>query len=144
MGLIILIQTIFISLIRGLINYNFWYSYILFLILIGGLIILFIYITRIASNEKFKLSYKLSLICIIIIILRIILLYSDNFIFNINLYTYDLNRQNLLIKNYLSLRKYFNWPNNIIIYLIIIYLFVTLIATVKITEIKSGPLRQKN
>ena len=33
---------------------RFWVSYILFIIIIGGILVLFIYKTRLASNEKFS------------------------------------------------------------------------------------------
>jgi hypothetical protein len=43
-------------------NYSdrrFWVSYILFIIIIGGILLLFIYITRLASNEIFSPSNKI-------------------------------------------------------------------------------------
>jgi hypothetical protein len=38
---------------------RFWCSYILFIIIIGGILVLFIYITRLASNEIFSPSKKI-------------------------------------------------------------------------------------
>ena len=38
---------------------RFWFSYILFTIIIGGTLVLFIYITRLASNEIFQPSNKI-------------------------------------------------------------------------------------
>ena len=38
---------------------RFWVSYILFIIIIGGILVLFIYITRLASNEIFPPSNKI-------------------------------------------------------------------------------------
>ena len=43
-------------------SYNdrrFWCSYILFIIIIGAILVLFIYITRLASNEIFSSSNKI-------------------------------------------------------------------------------------
>jgi len=43
-------------------SYNdrrFWVSYILFIIIIGGILVLFIYVTRLASNEIFSPSNKI-------------------------------------------------------------------------------------
>ena len=37
----------------------FWYSYILFIIIIGGILVVFIYITRLASKEIFSPSDKI-------------------------------------------------------------------------------------
>ena len=38
---------------------KFWVSYILFIIIIGGILVLFIYITRLSSNEIFSPSNKI-------------------------------------------------------------------------------------
>merc|ERR1712221_33590 len=55
-GLALLSQTILICLITGLSSSSFWFSYILFLIFLGGMLVLFIYVTSLASNEIFKPS----------------------------------------------------------------------------------------
>lgn len=51
------------------------------------------------------------------------------------------NIKNLLIENSLILNKLYSFPINLITILLIIYLFLTLIAVVKITNIFEGPLR---
>jgi hypothetical protein len=38
---------------------DFWSSYILFIIIIGGILVLFIYVTILASNEIFSPSNKI-------------------------------------------------------------------------------------
>nr|APX39147.1 NADH dehydrogenase subunit 6 [Calomicrus fallax]APX39192.1 NADH dehydrogenase subunit 6 [Calomicrus fallax] len=141
-GLILLIQTILTALISGLMNFNFWYSYILFLIMVGGMLILFIYMTSIASNEKFTFNPKF-LISLLFMLLLIILILMDEFYFNILNQTFDMKSQNLFYMNNLSMMKYFNEPNFFITMMIIIYLFITLIIVVKITNISYGSLRQK-
>nr|WOC30369.1 NADH dehydrogenase subunit 6 [Eodorcadion gorbunovi] len=141
-GCIILIQTTLIALITGLMNYNFWFSYIIFLIMVGGMLILFIYMTSVASNEKFKFSYKLFTFMMIMMLLMLFLIIIDSYYFNLILIN-SLNNQNLNFNLYLTMNKFLTWPMNLIFYLIIIYLLITLIMVVKITSIKSGPLRQK-
>nr|ALO71186.1 NADH deshydrogenase subunit 6 [Tasgius compressus] len=141
MGIVLLIQTILVSLISGLLNINFWFSYILFLIMIGGMLVLFIYMTSIASNEKFSFSNWLFLFMIIMMILSIIsFLFLDNFFINMINYSEKFDSNNNFNMN---LNKFLNYPSNIILFMMIIYLFITLIAVVKITDIKFGPLRQK-
>nr|AEP27662.1 NADH dehydrogenase subunit 6 [Doydirhynchus austriacus] len=142
-GLILLIQTTLISLITGNMNYNYWFSYILFLIMIGGMLILFIYMTSIASNEKFKFSIKLFYLFMIMLILTSTLIFTDNFFMNFLNLNYNLTESSSLMLNQLSMSKYTNYPTNMIYFMMIIYLFITLIVIVKITEIKFGPLRQK-
>nr|ALO70636.1 NADH deshydrogenase subunit 6 [Ischnosoma splendidum] len=141
MSVILLIQTTSISLISGFMFKNFWFSYILFLIMIGGMLVLFIYMTSIASNEKFNFSFNLWLMSMIIMLLIMITIFylEDYSIFN-NLTTENINDSNYL----LLLSKFINFPMNMIMIMMIIYLFITLIAVVKISNFKFGPLRQKN
>nr|ARH53789.1 NADH dehydrogenase subunit 6 [Cortodera humeralis] len=143
-GLILLIQTILISLITGVMNLNFWFSYILFLIMIGGLLILFIYMTSIASNEKFKFSNKILNFIMLMILFNLTIYFTDSYLFSFNLDNFDLVNQNNFYQNNISMSKFLNWPNNLMIYLMILYLLITLIVVVKITKIKFGPLRQMN
>nr|QAY82026.1 NADH dehydrogenase subunit 6 [Omophoita sp. REN-2018] len=141
-GLILLIQVILTSLITGLIS-TFWYSYILFLIMIGGMLILFIYMTSIASNEKFKLNNKLIISLLILMTLMTIIFMIDkyymNIINNIQDMTFFYSNSNFKF----SLNKYFNKNNNILMIMMMTYLLITLILVVKITNFKYGSLRQK-
>nr|WPM98430.1 NADH dehydrogenase subunit 6 [Ochthebius quadricollis] len=140
MGMTLMIQTIMISLITGFLNFNYWFSYILFIIMIGGMLVLFIYMTSIASNEKFKFNMKLTLFLMLMMMFFIILnLYLNNDI----IYTQNLNMNLNSNINYLMMSKFYNKPSNMIMFMMIIYLFITLIAIVKITDFKMGPLRQK-
>lgn len=133
-GIVLLIQTILVRLITLYFFFNSWFSYIVFLILIGGLLILFIYITRIASNEKFK--FNINLIYLIFIYLIIILFIKMKF--NIYLPIKSENFFQFLI----CLSKFLQPYRNIILLFLIVYLFITLIAAVKISITSGGPLRQ--
>nr|APX39725.1 NADH dehydrogenase subunit 6 [Chrysolina herbacea] len=144
LGLILLLQTIMIALVTGLMNLNFWFSYILFLIMVGGMLILFIYMTSVASNEKFKFSSKLmNLIIISLVIMLILTLTTDQFYYSMFMNLPDMMNQNLILNTNFLMNKYMNFPNNMIIYMLIMYLFITLIMVVKITGYNYGPLRQK-
>nr|APX40080.1 NADH dehydrogenase subunit 6 [Orestia punctipennis] len=140
-GMILMFQTILIALITGMMNYNFWYSYILFLIMIGGLLILFLYMTSIASNEKFKFNNKLFLLTLMSLLLMISLFLLDHFYFN---YLNQISDTKInMMTNSISMNKYLNFPNNFMMIMMIIYLFLTLIAIVKITNFSYGSMRQK-
>jgi hypothetical protein len=54
MGLNLLLSTFFIAVIVGARGLRFWMSYTLILILSGGLLVLFVYVSLLASNERFK------------------------------------------------------------------------------------------
>lgn len=148
-GLILLIQTLLICLLTGLIAKTFWFSYILFLIFLGGILVLFIYVTSLASNEIFTISVKLTLISFtLLIIILIVFYFIDKNIINIFFNNTEIesiiNQFSYLTENSLSLNKLYNYPTNLITILLINYLLVTLIAIVKITKLFYGPLRLIN
>nr|QYL70184.1 NADH dehydrogenase subunit 6 [Taxonus zhangi] len=144
LGLILLFQTLNITLISGMMSLNFWYSYILFLIMLGGMLILFIYVSSLSSNQKFNFNKKnLMIYFIILIILSWITINSKMNLFM----NYDMKNfmsmeieQNFFLK--MSLNKLYNMPTNQIMFLLINYLLLTLFIVVKITNIKMGPLRK--
>nr|APX39833.1 NADH dehydrogenase subunit 6 [Apteropeda ovulum] len=142
-GLILLLQTILTAMMSGLMNYNFWYSYILFLIMIGGMLVLFIYMTSIASNEKFKFNMKMMLFLIFTFFLMIMMFMFTDFFYSNSTNQLMEMKMNWLLNNNFSLMKYFNYPNYFIMIMLISYLFITLIAIVKITNFSFGSLRQK-
>nr|ARH53867.1 NADH dehydrogenase subunit 6 [Epuraea guttata] len=142
-GIILLFQTILVSLISGMLSYNFWFSYILFLVMIGGMLILFIYMTSIAANKKFKFSLKLFTMIMILIIMLFLFMFIDQYLLN-NLYTsYDTIMMNMNMNNKFSLIKFLNKPNLILMLMTFNYLFIVLVAVTKISHIEKGPLRQK-
>nr|AIW06300.1 NADH dehydrogenase subunit 6 [Curculionidae sp. MT-2014] len=143
LGFILLIQTILISLISGLMNSDFWFSYILFLIMIGGMLVLFIYMTSIASNEKFKFNKNLAFLIILMITMTMMLSFSDSFLLMIKSLILNETPQ-LSDKINLSMNKYLNTPSMFIMLMLIFYLLITLIAIVKITQSKMGPLRPQS
>nr|AXS64821.1 NADH dehydrogenase subunit 6 [Cerambycidae sp. 3 KM-2017] len=142
-GFILLTQTIVVSLLTGFLHLNYWYSYILFLIMIGGMLVLFIYMTSVASNEKFKFSPFLVILISSFFIITLLSFLIDGTLTNLFSSNYDLMNQNYHFNFKISMNKYLNWPMNYIFFMMIIYLLITLIMVVKITDIQYGPLRQK-
>ncbi|YP_009180488.1 NADH dehydrogenase subunit 6 (mitochondrion) [Amyelois transitella] len=148
MGLLILLQTILICSISGMMISTYWFSYILFLTFLGGLLVLFIYVSSIASNEIFKISFNLKLTSFFffIIIFIIFNIYKSNMTwmnFSHNLEMTNLFNNLLFFnnENKINLSKLYNNQTFLIMMLMVIYLFITLIAVVKITNIFYGPLR---
>nr|WRO44803.1 NADH dehydrogenase subunit 6 [Habronychus chaoi] len=143
MGLNLLFQTIVIAMITGLMSLNFWISYLLFLVMVGGMLILFMYMTSIASNEKFKFSKPLmitSFLLITFMILFVIMNPKEEFFPFKNIDSIEF----LKFSTYeMSPNKYFINNSKFILSILIIYLFITLIAIVNISSNSSGPLRQK-
>nr|UDU84784.1 NADH dehydrogenase subunit 6 [Archips betulanus] len=149
MGLMILIQTIFTCLLSGMMINTYWFSYILFLTFLGGLLVLFIYVSSIASNEMFKNNFfymKIMIFCLFMIIMISLLIYNNlnllNSFFNSEMeffFNYNLFFNN---ENKINLSKLYNNQTFLMMMMMIIYLFIALVAVVKITNIFYGPLRQ--
>nr|QXT45653.1 NADH dehydrogenase subunit 6 [Idaea simplicior] len=151
MGLFILIQTLVLCLLSGLLIKTYWFSYILFLTFLGGLLVLFIYVSSIASNEMFNFSMKNKLFIITIFFMMMIfqmylyknlkwMNFSNNLTDNDN-YFFMLFFNN---EYKINLNKLYNNHNFLMMMMLVIYLFITLIAVVKITNIFYGPLRSFN
>nr|AWB97975.1 NADH dehydrogenase subunit 6 [Anopheles aff. konderi B PGF-2018]AWB98092.1 NADH dehydrogenase subunit 6 [Anopheles aff. konderi A PGF-2018]AWB98157.1 NADH dehydrogenase subunit 6 [Anopheles aff. konderi A PGF-2018] len=149
MGLMLLIQTFLTCLITSIYVKTFWFSYVLFLIFLGGMLILFIYVTSLSSNEMFSMSFSLTMISLFIFSIFTILFFImdksliEQFITNMEMEKLS-NMNNLINENILSLNKMYNFPTNLITLLLINYLFLTLLVTVKITKKFYGPLRPMN
>nr|YP_010999068.1 NADH dehydrogenase subunit 6 [Eupolyphaga nigrinotum]WPM91826.1 NADH dehydrogenase subunit 6 [Eupolyphaga nigrinotum] len=140
MGSILLIQTTIMCIISGLMMQTFWFSYVLFLIFLGGMLVLFIYVTSLASNEMFNMSMKMiTMMTVMIIPLTMLTI-------NLPQNNIDLMSQILMSENEITtlLTKLYNKPNNMITILLASYLFLSLIVVAKITNISKGPLRSMN
>nr|UJG45355.1 NADH dehydrogenase subunit 6 [Siphonoperla burmeisteri] len=149
MGLMLLIQTLCICVITGFLTQSFWFSYILFLVFLGGLLVLFIYVTSLASNEMFSMSTKTLLMAIIpfnMIMMTLLIIDPMPFLINsLNMDMAQIETLNLYQEEATpALMKLFNQPTGAITLMLVLYLLLTLIAVVKITSIFFGPLRQKN
>nr|YP_009681598.1 NADH dehydrogenase subunit 6 [Dicyrtomina saundersi]QDO72019.1 NADH dehydrogenase subunit 6 [Dicyrtomina saundersi] len=121
----IIMQTIFICLLVWMINNTSWFSYILFLIFLGGLMVLFIYICSLASNENFKVKINLKFIIPTIILMTAI---SSQF---------TSSQEVSMVKNFYKMMSETTYPNsnwNILS-------LITLIVVVKITGNNMGPIR---
>nr|APX39989.1 NADH dehydrogenase subunit 6 [Cryptocephalus cynarae] len=144
LGLILLLQTLMIALLTGLMSLNFWPSYIIFLIMIGGMLILFMYMTSVASNEKFKFSYKLSIYITSSTIMTIILSFSmDKHLMAQKFKMIETFNSQEYIYPQLFMNKFINFPHNLIYLMMIIYLLITLIAIVKISNKTKSTMRMK-
>ena len=140
-GLTLLIQTILISVTTGLSTYSYWFSYILFIIFLGGMLVLFIYVTSLASNESFHFSYSALAISLISLCLIIPLtLFWDSllnaFIVQLPLSSLNIESSNVFIISWIYRSNLINFT-----LFIILYLLLTLIVVVKITNLFKGPFR---
>nr|YP_003875574.1 NADH dehydrogenase subunit 6 [Physemacris variolosa]ADD97032.1 NADH dehydrogenase subunit 6 [Physemacris variolosa] len=147
MMMLIIIQSLIICLMSGMIMESYWMSYIMFLVMLGGMLILFIYISSIASNEPFSTnSWNFILFTLIMtsstLIIKMLeksinkfLINSDNSIYNQNLFNIEMSK---------SLLKLYNSPTFPITILMMIYLLLAMMVVIKIININQGPIRKMN
>nr|YP_009020450.1 NADH dehydrogenase subunit 6 [Engaeus cunicularius]CDN85539.1 NADH dehydrogenase subunit 6 [Engaeus cunicularius] len=143
MGVTLLIQTILICLLTGLFNPCFWFSYILFLIFLGGMLILFIYVASLASNEPFKLHFLWSSLLGATMFFSLYLLWSDPlpFLMDFFLTSSEMTFQTKMNFSLTSTSTLFASPSFYLTSFMIMYLLLTLLVAVKIMSLSSGPLR---
>nr|YP_010265235.1 NADH dehydrogenase subunit 6 [Allodia protenta]UIP57106.1 NADH dehydrogenase subunit 6 [Allodia protenta] len=147
MGIMLLMQTILISLMVGYSNESFWFSYILFLVFLGGMLVMFIYVISLSSNEMFSSSSNLYFIILISMFMFMVIFFMtdlnllmDSKNLETNLFM-NLESKLLMEENSIYLIKIYNNSTNLITLFLINYLFLTLIISVKITNFFYGPLR---
>nr|ARH54140.1 NADH dehydrogenase subunit 6 [Bradybatus kellneri] len=143
LGCVLLIQTVLICLFSSIFYFNYWFSYIIFLSMIGGMLVMFIYMTSLASNEKFlmpKFTFMFS--TLMFVILSMNLIFTDNF-YSFLISSLLSNKSQSMNFINLTLNKYFNYPYMQMMIFLMFYLLITLIAVVKIIGNKLNTLRQK-
>nr|YP_009351037.1 NADH dehydrogenase subunit 6 [Planicapritermes planiceps]AQP28425.1 NADH dehydrogenase subunit 6 [Planicapritermes planiceps] len=139
MGMMLLIQTTLICLISGTMYKSFWFSYILFMIMIGGMLVLFMYMTSLASNEMFSPSNKMLLTTLMLLpILMYIMPTKTN---NKEMSTYNTMMENEITT---TTTVMYNQMMGTMTTLLVLYMLLTLIVVVNIINVSSGPLRHTN
>nr|URX53173.1 NADH dehydrogenase subunit 6 [Incisitermes rhyzophorae] len=140
MGLMLLTQTMMMCLISGLMHHSFWFQYILFMVFIGGMLVLFIYVASLASNEMFSLSTKMMMVTMTTM-LTTTAIKDWTTINSVETTSLDTTPENSITT---LTSKLYNQPCGSMTILMALYLLMTLIVVVKITDVSKGPLRQSS
>nr|AIY62137.1 NADH dehydrogenase subunit 6 [Neotermes sp. A TB-2014] len=140
MGMMLLTQTMMTCLISGLMHQSFWFQYVLFMVFVGGMLVLFIYVASLASNEMFSLSTKMMVSSTL---MTMTLMTIKDWT---NLNSKETMTLNMMTENEITTMtsKLYNHPQGWMTILMALYLLMTLIVAVKITNVNKGPLRQTN
>nr|AQP30697.1 NADH dehydrogenase subunit 6 [Nasutitermes matangensis] len=136
MGLMLLMQTIMVCLISGTMYSSFWFSYILFMIMIGGMLVLFMYMTSLASNEMFSPSNKMLMASSII--LPILVYMMPTLTNNKEMGAHDTMMENEIT---VTTTVMYNQTMGMMTTMLVIYMLLTLIVVVNIINVSKGPLR---
>nr|AAS18915.1 NADH dehydrogenase subunit 6 [Achelia bituberculata] len=139
--ILILMQTIMLSLMIFYTHMSFWMSYILILIFLGGMLVIFIYIASLSSNEKFNVSWNNYIYMIFFLMGTMIFMYCMNEnnlisqIFNFN--------KNLLFYQSDYVTNMYSFSMMLSTLFLALYLMITLFIIVKMSNMNKGPLRSK-
>nr|AIY61968.1 NADH dehydrogenase subunit 6 [Neocapritermes araguaia] len=135
MGLMLLIQTTMVCIISGTMYSSFWFSYILFMIMIGGMLVLFMYMTSLASNEMFSPSNKMLMLLMLLPIMMYIMPTVTN--------NKEMNEHNTMMENEImtTTTVMYNQMMGTMTTLLVLYMLLTLIVVVNIINVSKGPLR---
>nr|AVJ52595.1 NADH dehydrogenase subunit 6 [Sphaerocoris annulus] len=135
MGFILMLQAVIVALISGMMISNFFFSYIIVIIMLSGALVLFIYMASMASNEKFKTPVNMILLFMVSMLI--------NMIITNNMDTFMYSKNSNLGDGTISLMKLFNSMSSYITMAMILYLLFTMIVVTFIASNKEGPLRMK-
>nr|AQP27703.1 NADH dehydrogenase subunit 6 [Microcerotermes crassus] len=136
MGLMLLIQTTMVCLISGTMYKSFWFSYILFMIMIGGMLVLFMYMTSLASNEMFSPSNKMLMATLLT--LPALLYMMPTVTNNKEMCPHDMMAENETLT---TTTVMYNQTMGTMTTLLVLYMLLTLIVVVNIINVYKGPLR---
>jgi len=152
--ILLIIYSLVIFTILSFWSENYIYSIILFLTLIRGLLVIFLYFTRLISNIKNNFYIKPFLIITLLInILFIFLRHISNFTFllkkfnlifinsNIFHHNFIINTNKKIFENIFNLYFY---PYNNFTFICILFLLLTIFIIIKICSTKSSSLRKIN
>lgn len=134
---LLIIQSLFVVVYIGLIN-RLWYSYVLFLVFLGGILVIFIYISSLSSDiklENFYNDFKNIIVCLIVVLgLLVINTNTQRNIVQSIVYTND----DSTIYQIVSFTRYS-------LYLFVVgYLLLALYCVCWLVKKVEGPLRKFN
>nr|WBV74581.1 NADH dehydrogenase subunit 6 [Timomenus komarovi] len=143
MGLTLMLQTFSIALFVGLITQTFWLGYVLFLVFLGGMLVLFLYTTSLASNEIFTPSMKFMGMTFSVSIGGWIILIAKG---DLHYYTQPNPSPPSASSFYFTpyvwdLQYLYSSPTLTVTLFLAWYLLVTLLVVAKIIDVNAGPLR---
>nr|UPL65608.1 NADH dehydrogenase subunit 6 [Rhopalus maculatus] len=136
MGIMIIMQTLMICMITGLMLGTFWFSYLIMITMLSGMLVLFIYMASVASNEKFFTSIKLITFSILMITAGMIMELKSTYMDN----EFMKMMTNTPMES-ISLTSMFNMKFKFITMTMVMFLFFTMFTVSLIVNISEGPLR---
>nr|QQQ88643.1 NADH dehydrogenase subunit 6 [Hyalella cajasi] len=136
MGAVVIIFSFFISLSMSLICTTSWFSLLLFMLFLSGMMIIFMYVCSLASNEAHY--YSFGAVYAVLGLLMLSLIGSET-----SKATAVSGLLSIEAKSSFLMYKIYSFSVYLFAVVLIIYLLITLIAVVKISVVSEGPVRTK-
>nr|YP_002836177.1 NADH dehydrogenase subunit 6 [Geisha distinctissima]ACI28661.1 NADH dehydrogenase subunit 6 [Geisha distinctissima] len=140
MGSTLMAQTILIAMIMTKFSNSSWYSYILFITTVGGLMIMFMYMSSVASNEKFK-PMKMKTMMILMMMILTMMMMKDNVMTS----NQTMEMKKVLMNQAEELKstsKFFNLNKMNTTIIMMTMLLITMISVTNISSSFEGPLKK--
>nr|YP_010043657.1 NADH dehydrogenase subunit 6 [Branchinella kugenumaensis]QPD06978.1 NADH dehydrogenase subunit 6 [Branchinella kugenumaensis] len=125
-ALSLFVQTLLICLIISQVSY--WVPLILFLIFLGGILVMFMYVASLSSNEKFMFDISSFMIVMVSSSIFYLMMESNPTI---------INEENFVVQ----IESIINLSSSLMYIFMTIYLFLTLILIVEFLNMNKKPLR---
>nr|ADA69778.1 NADH dehydrogenase subunit 6 [Glyptonotus cf. antarcticus FK-2009] len=138
---VLILQTLLVCVYLGLVKSTLWFSYILFLVVLGGMLVILIYTSSLVSEEILE-SVPFAYMGITLFILS-----GANYLFWLiggNTMGVDLLLSENKIENLEAVSSIFSLENLFIYSLVVGYLLLALICAMNLVKSKYGPLRMLN
>lgn len=142
--ILIIIYRRIICFIISIWSNNYIYSIILFLIIVRGILIIFLYFSRLISNEQTKIQFNIPLILRFFLNVIFFLYLSTYFIYPNYLFNEVFNIFLLNIHSFNNIFHIYSYPYSNITIICILYLLLTLFTIIKICSLKTSTLRKLN
>nr|QQQ88942.1 NADH dehydrogenase subunit 6 [Hyalella cajasi] len=136
MGVIVIIFSFFISLSMSLICATSWFSLLLFMLFLSGMMIIFMYVCSLASNEAHYYSFGAVYVVLALLMLSLIGPEISGTAAVSGLLSVE-------VKSSFLMYKIYSFSVYLFAVMLIVYLLITLIAVVKISAVSEGPVRTK-
>nr|YP_010580876.1 NADH dehydrogenase subunit 6 [Pyrops lathburii]UAT98614.1 NADH dehydrogenase subunit 6 [Pyrops lathburii]UZT27061.1 NADH dehydrogenase subunit 6 [Pyrops lathburii] len=141
MGSMLMFQTMMLCLNQSTISKTPWYMYILFLTTVGGLMIMFMYMASIASNEKFKMSIKMVIMWMMMNMMAMMMTNIDLSMECMYKMT-EMKMQTTEMSEEKSTSKFFMMNKMNITMTMMMILIMTMVSVTNISSTFEGPLKK--
>nr|UPL65218.1 NADH dehydrogenase subunit 6 [Megaris sp.] len=135
MGICLITLTVIMAMLMNILLKSSMLAYILIIIMLSGVMVLFIYMASVASNEKFHFSWNLLTMFLLINIIFMTTLNYSPFFYK--------NMVPMMTQDYSMILSIYMYPNNYMILFIIMLLLMMMLVVFYLVTSKEGPLRMK-